>query len=182
MEVTNALKKLRDDLKEWTTNNILSLKTYVDKTKFSGSYNDLTNKPEIPTVTNDLTDELKDNYDTAYERSESGEMKMYCIDGFSGSLLASHSPSQDRGSAVFYSTKAYITSSGSIGTDGNINAKAFYEDGTALKDKYVTDESLSAVAKSGSYNDLSNKPNNLDSKPDLTTSPIISRLYLSFSP
>jgi carbonic anhydrase/acetyltransferase-like protein (isoleucine patch superfamily) len=183
MEITNALKRLRDDLKEWTTNNILSLKTYVDKTRFSGSYNDLTNKPEIPsieglateqfvnnainnipeefsgdyndltnkpeipTVTNDLTDELKANYDTAYERSESGEMKMYCIDGFSGSLLAAHAPSQDRGNAVFYSTKAYITSSGSIGTDGNINAKAFYEDGIALENKYVTDESLSAVAK-----------------------------------
>ena len=125
---------------------------------FSGDYNDLENKPEIPTVTNDLTDELKANYDTAYERSVSGMTKMYCIDGSSGSLLASHAPSTDRDSAVFYSTKAYITSSGSIETSGNINAKAFYEDGTALENKYVTDESLSAVAKSGSYNDLTNKP------------------------
>lgn len=61
MEVTNALKRLRDDLKEWTTNNILSLKTYVDKTKFSGSYNDLTNKPEIPSIEGLATEELVNN-------------------------------------------------------------------------------------------------------------------------
>jgi hypothetical protein len=61
MDVTNALKRLRDDLKEWTTNNILSLKTYVDKTKFSGSYNDLTNKPEIPSIEGLATEELVNN-------------------------------------------------------------------------------------------------------------------------
>lgn len=38
---------------------------------FSGSYNDLSNKPAIPTVTNDLTDELKANYDAAYTHSQS---------------------------------------------------------------------------------------------------------------
>lgn len=38
---------------------------------FSGSYNDLTNKPTIPTVTNDLTDALKANYDAAYQHSQS---------------------------------------------------------------------------------------------------------------
>lgn len=37
----------------------------------SGSYNDLTNKPTIPTVTNDLTNALKNNYDTAYTHSQS---------------------------------------------------------------------------------------------------------------
>lgn len=37
----------------------------------SGSYNDLTNKPTIPTVTNDLTNALKSNYDTAYTHSQS---------------------------------------------------------------------------------------------------------------
>lgn len=38
---------------------------------FTGSYNDLTNKPTIPTVTNDLTNELKANYDAAYTHSQS---------------------------------------------------------------------------------------------------------------
>lgn len=36
---------------------------------FTGSYSDLTNKPTIPTVTNDLTDELKAHYDAAYTHS-----------------------------------------------------------------------------------------------------------------
>lgn len=35
------------------------------------SYKDLTNKPTIPTVTNDLTNELKGNYDKAYTHSAS---------------------------------------------------------------------------------------------------------------
>lgn len=38
---------------------------------FSGSYNDLSNQPTIPTVTNDLTDDLKANYDAAYTHSQS---------------------------------------------------------------------------------------------------------------
>lgn len=38
---------------------------------FSGSYSDLTNKPTIPTVTNDLTNELKAHYDAAYTHSQS---------------------------------------------------------------------------------------------------------------
>lgn len=38
---------------------------------FSGSYNDLSDKPDIPTVTHDLTDTLKANYDAAYAHSQS---------------------------------------------------------------------------------------------------------------
>lgn len=37
---------------------------------FTGSYNDLTDTPTIPTVTNDLTNELKANYDAAYTHSQ----------------------------------------------------------------------------------------------------------------
>lgn len=46
-------------------------KWYVDlaNVAWSGSYSDLSNKPEIPTVTNDLTDALKANYDAAYTYS-----------------------------------------------------------------------------------------------------------------
>ena len=134
-------------------NNKVATEEYVDNKVANKA-----DKSEIPTVTNDLTDELKANYDTAYERSESGQIRMYCIDGFSGSLLASHAPSEDRESAVFYSTKAYITSSGSIGTDGNINAKAFYEDGTALTNKYATIEYVNSKGGITDYNDLENKP------------------------
>lgn len=37
---------------------------------FTGSYNDLSNKPTIPTVTNDLTNTLKSHYDAAYTHSQ----------------------------------------------------------------------------------------------------------------
>ena len=53
--------------------NITSAKVteWNNKSTFSGNYNDLTNKPTIPTVTNDLTNTLKSNYDTAYTHSQS---------------------------------------------------------------------------------------------------------------
>ncbi len=37
---------------------------------FTGKYSDLTGTPDIPTVTNDLTNELKANYDAAYNHSQ----------------------------------------------------------------------------------------------------------------
>lgn len=54
----------------------IDLSNYVQasqlaKVATSGSYNDLTNKPTIPTVTNDLTNALKANYDSAYTHSQS---------------------------------------------------------------------------------------------------------------
>lgn len=42
---------------------------------YSGSYNDLSDKPNIPTVTNDLTDTLKSHYDTAYTNSHTHSNK-----------------------------------------------------------------------------------------------------------
>lgn len=45
--------------------------SWDNKSTFDGNYNSLTNKPTIPTVTNDLTDTLKSNYDTAYSHSQS---------------------------------------------------------------------------------------------------------------
>ena len=54
----------------------IDLSNYVKKTELStvatsGSYNDLKNKPTIPTVSNDLTDTLKAHYDSAYTHSQS---------------------------------------------------------------------------------------------------------------
>lgn len=122
-------------LKSILNSNYASLE-YV-KSNTTKDYNDLINKPTIPTVTNDLTDELKSNYDAAYEHSQSGTINMTCIDGFSGDLLVAHEPEEGQ-NPVFYSTKAYITSSGSIGTESNMNAKAFYENGISLVQKYAS--------------------------------------------
>lgn len=42
---------------------------------YSGSYNDLSDTPTIPIVTNDLTNELKSHYDTAYNTSHTHSNK-----------------------------------------------------------------------------------------------------------
>ena len=47
-----------------------SMITGLAQVATSGSYADLGNKPKIPTVTNDLTNALKSNYDTAYTHSQ----------------------------------------------------------------------------------------------------------------
>ena len=70
--VNNSILKQLD---EKFIPDTIATKKYVDdavaENGFSGDYNDLTNKPTIPTVTNDLTDTLKSNYDTAYNHSQS---------------------------------------------------------------------------------------------------------------
>lgn len=47
MDILDILVKLRDDLKTWVTNNILALKEEIDRSKFSGEYEDLFGKPDI---------------------------------------------------------------------------------------------------------------------------------------
>lgn len=53
------------------TNDLKTKLLNAGTSSFSGNYNDLTNKPTIPKVTNDLTNELKANYDKAYTHSTS---------------------------------------------------------------------------------------------------------------
>jgi hypothetical protein len=52
MQILDALKQLRDDIKTWVANNLNDLNKRLTKTinnipKFSGDYNDLTNAPDI---------------------------------------------------------------------------------------------------------------------------------------
>ena len=103
----------------------------------SGSYNDLVNKPTIPTVTNDLTNTLKSNYDAAYTHSQSA-----------------HAPTnaeanvQSDWNVTDTSSDAYIKNKPTI--------PAAYTHPTSHPASMIT--GLDAVATSGSYNDLSNKP------------------------
>lgn len=70
MNILEILVKLRDDLKTWVTNNLLALKEEIDRNKFSGDYNDLENKPDIPTADELLSDEQKTQMSTAYNHSQ----------------------------------------------------------------------------------------------------------------
>lgn len=66
--VNNTWEKIGD-----TSINLTNyvLRSELSTVATSGSYNDLSNKPTIPTVTNDLTDTLKSHYDSAYAHSQS---------------------------------------------------------------------------------------------------------------
>lgn len=55
----------------------LAMKSELATVATSGSYNDLKDKPTIPTVTNDLTNELKQNYDYAYNAVKADETVTY---------------------------------------------------------------------------------------------------------
>ncbi len=103
----------------------------------SGSYNDLSNKPTIPTVTNDLTDNLKSNYDAAYAHSTSA-----------------HAPVNAQKNSDI--TKAEIEAK----LTGNITSHTHSQYLTEHQSLtgYAKTADLSTVATSGSYNDLTNKP------------------------
>ena len=119
---------------EYITETELEAKGY---STFSGSYNDLTNKPTIPTVTNDLTNILKSNYDTAYTHSQSA-----------------HAPSNAQKNSDITKAEIEAKLTGNITTHTHSQYLTSHQ---SLAD-YVKSADLSTVATSGSYNDLSNKP------------------------
>lgn len=129
----------------------------------SGNYEDLINKPVIPTVTNDLTDELKANYNTAYKHSQSNH-----FDGNYNSLTNKPTIPSVAGLA----TETYVNNAiagivdsapetlntlnelaQALGDDLNFATTVSTEIG-----KKANSNDLAAVATSGSYNDLTNKP------------------------
>ena len=69
MKTSDALKLALQGVKKYVDDSIADA-SINGEAGFSGDYNDLTNKPIIPTVTNDLTNELKTNYDEAYIHSQ----------------------------------------------------------------------------------------------------------------
>ena len=116
---------------------LMVYRSEVTDVVFSGSYDDLTNKPTIPTVTNDLTNALKSNYDTAYTHSQSA-----------------HAPSNAQKNSDI--TKAEIEAK----LTGNITTHTHSQYLTSHQslDGYVKTTDLSKVATTGNYNDLTNKP------------------------
>lgn len=87
----------------------------------SGNYNDLTNKPTIPTVTNDLTNELKANYDAAYTHSTSA-----------------HAPSNAQANADI--TKAEIEAK----LTGDITSHTHSQYLTSVPAEYITEQELTS--------------------------------------
>ena len=87
----------------------------------SGDYNDLNNKPSIPTVTNDLTDSLKANYDAAYTHSTSA-----------------HAPVNAQKNSDI--TKAEIETK----LTGNITSHTHSQYLTSIPSEYITEQELTS--------------------------------------
>lgn len=127
---------------------------------FSGAYDDLTGKPAIPTATGDLTNNsgyITNSALRGYVKSVNGVTP----DG-SGNVTISVSGGGSGGGGNYTLPTASGSTLGgvkvgsglTINTSGVLSADVTASTLTA----YAKTTDLSAVAKSGSYNDLSNKP------------------------
>lgn len=105
------------------------------------------NKPQIPTVTNDLTDELKQSYDNAVTNSHVHSNKSVIDDITAEKVDSWDNKSEFDGN---YSSLQGIPED--IATETYVNEK--------IKNK-VNDSDLATVAKTGSYNDLNDTPTSL---------------------
>lgn len=128
----------------------------------SGSYNDLSNKPTIPTV--------DQSYSASSTNAQSGVAVASAISGKQDTLTAGDNITISNGTISATDTK-YTAGTGISITNGVIsntqtsaawgNITGTLDDQTDLKnalDAKATSSSLATVATSGSYNDLSNKP------------------------
>lgn len=127
---------------------------------FSGAYDDLTGKPAIPTATGDLTNNsgyITNSALRGYVKSVNG-----VTPDSSGNVTISVSGGGSGGGGNYTLPTASGSTLGgvkvgsglTINTSGVLSADVTASTLTA----YAKTTDLSAVAKSGSYNDLSNKP------------------------
>ena len=141
------------------TNLGVSATTDYAKVAFSGSYNDLTGAPAIPTATGDLTNNsgyITNSALRGYVKSVNG-----VTPDSSGDVTISVSGGGSSGGSYTLPTASSSTLGGvkigsglTINTSGVLSADVTSSTLTA----YAKTADLSAVAKSGSYNDLTNKP------------------------
>lgn len=142
------------------TNLGVSATTDFAKVAFSGSYNDLTGTPTIPTATGDLTN------NSGYITSSALNGYVKSVNGTSpdssGNVTISVSGGGSSGGGNYTLPTASSSTLGgvkigsglTINTSGVVSADVTSSTLTA----YAKTTDLSAVATSGSYNDLSNKP------------------------
>ena len=120
---------------------------WAEKNTNSDTY--IKNKPQIPNVTNDLTDELKRAYDDAVEKKHTHLNKSVLDEITQDNVESWNNKSEFDGQ---YSSLQGIPED--IATETYVDEK--------VKSK-VNDSDLAIVAKTGSYNDLKDKPDSLPS-------------------
>lgn len=125
---------------------------------FSGAYDDLTGKPAIPTATGDLTN------NSGYITNSALRGYVKSVNGTSpdsnGNVSISVSGSGGGGNYTLPTASGSTLGGVKVGSGLTINTSGVLSaDVTASTlTAYAKTTDLSAVAKSGSYNDLSNKP------------------------
>lgn len=143
-------------------NKVDSLKTVAT----SGSYNDLTNKPDIPDSTSDLTNDsgfLTSHQDISgkVDIAQGTQKKnLNVVTDANGNITTEAKPTIPSKVTDLSDGSNYIEKSitnGLIKNDGTIDTSS-YATTTALGLKANTAD-LATVATSGDYNDLANKPN-----------------------
>lgn len=126
---------------------------------FSGAYDDLTGKPAIPTATGDLTNNsgyITNSALRGYVKSVNG-----VTPDSSGDVTISVSGGGSSGGSYTLPTASSSTLGGvKIGSGLTINTSGVWSADvtSSTLTAYAKTADLSAVAKSGSYNDLTNKP------------------------
>ena len=144
--VSDEIAKIDLTIYAKTSDVDTKLANYVKKTDaFSGSYNDLTDKPTIPNVSNlaakaDLTAHTSDNsiHITSAERTK-----------WNAKL--------DNSDLTNYATKTYVAHEvAKVSTSGTVDLTGYAK--TADVDTKLTNYVKKADAFSGSYNDLTDKP------------------------
>ena len=140
------------------TTHPASMITGLSTVATSGSYNDLTNKPTIPTVTNNLTDELKTNYDTAYTHSQSAHAPSNAQKN--SDITKSEIEAKLIGDITTHTHSQYLTEHQSL--EGYALKTDLHSHTNKIILDNITQEKIDSWDNksefSGSYNDLTNKP------------------------
>lgn len=123
-----------------------NISTWNGKSDFSGSYNDLTNKPTIPSKTSQLTNDS--GYITSYTETDPIYSASVAAGITSSDITAWNNKSDFSGNYNDLTDKPTIPAA-QVNSDWNATS------GLA---RILNKPTLATVATSGSYNDLSNKP------------------------
>ena len=173
-EITNDIK----DLKGYIDNNMLTkdvndltyytLTSDLSNVALTGNYNDLSNKPTIPDVSNFIT---KDVNDLTYY-TLSSNLSTVATSGNYNDLSnkptipdVSNFITKDVNDLTYYTLTSNLSTVATSGNYNDLSNKPTIPDVSNFITKdvnnltyYTLSSNLSTVATSGNYNDLSNKP------------------------
>ena len=128
------------------------------KSTFNGDYNSLTNKPIIPTLTNDLTNTLKANYDKAYTHSQEAHAPSNAQKN--SDITKAEIEAKLTGNITTHTHSQYLTEHQDLSSYAKKSELHNHTNKTVLDG--ITNTKITEWNNksnfSGSYNDLTNKP------------------------